>query len=120
MRKFLIGAALLGAVAAVSPASAQNYGRGYDRAEIHQIGQQIRMLDDRGRIEPRYAVQLHDEYRGLVRLSRRYQRDGLNWNERDDLQRRTYNLERKVRAYSRGGYGRGGYGRDDRYNRYDD
>lgn len=70
------------------------------------------------------AWRLRQDYQALVQLEAGYQRDGLNSNERADLQNRLTDLERRAGFSSGGGWNDGGgwnnggndggYGYDDR------
>ncbi len=122
MRKMMIAIAALGVAVTAAPAMAQGYGdrggwqgqRGdrYERGDIQQIGQRIERLAGTRQISPREAMGLRRDYRYLVQLERRYQHNGLNRAERNDLDRRTDALQRRLR-YERND-GNGYNGRDDR------
>ena len=122
MRKFLISAALLSAasIAVATPADAQYRGQGYGQAygqgygqaygqgygehrgggiqrELGEIRQQIRLGFDRGMLSRGEAARLtRDADRIQDRLQRRAW-DGLNFREREDLQRRVQQLRERLR-----------------------
>lgn len=50
-----------------------------------------------GELTRREARQLRYQFNDLLRLEARYDRDGLNYREREDLQRRYDDLSRRVR-----------------------
>ena len=137
MRKFLIGAALaastlIGAV----PASAQyypqraqpygysgygtqygnQYGYGQGRAliaRVDQIRQQIRQLDRRGALSNNEAYRPDSEAQQLRYRVRQLSYNGLNSNERYDVERRLARLEQMVRYEANDGndrYDGRGYG----------
>ena len=112
MRRFLISAALLSAaaMAVATPAEAQyrgpgqGYGQGYGefrgggiQRELGEIRQQIRIGFDRGMLTRGEAARLtRDADRIDERLHRRAW-DGLNFREREDLQRRVQQLRERLR-----------------------
>lgn len=164
MRKVLIALATAGtALALATPAAAQyypapppppyaqgygpGYGQGYGYGQqnfghvralqirIDRVQANINRLDARDVIREGTARRLRDESRQVERQLRRAARYGLNPYEANDVERRVFNLERRVRmAMGRGwrsGYGYAGYNgynngqwrdrdRDGRNDRYED
>jgi Spy/CpxP family protein refolding chaperone len=127
MRKFLIPALLISAVAVSAPAAAQHRG-GYDprpgygqhhggggiERQIDQLEQRIDRLRDRRLISNREAQRLMRQAEDIDRLHDRYRRNGLSRYEHDDLMQRIQYLRQNIR-YERQ------EGRQDRYDdRYDD
>ena len=106
MRPFLIPAALIAvaSVAVAAPAAAQYPGPGYGafggggiERELAEIRQQIRMGFDRGLLSRRDADHLtKDADRIEERLHHRAW-NGLNFREREDLQRRIQALRDRLR-----------------------
>jgi septal ring factor EnvC (AmiA/AmiB activator) len=108
MRKLLISAALLSAVAVAAPASAQRWddrGRGYGQNQTQGFDQQLQQL--RQRIDQMYQRRLlsNNEARklqGRVNDLRSrlydYSRNGLTYRERDDIQRRIYDLRQRIQS----------------------
>jgi hypothetical protein len=110
MRRFLISAALLSAasIAVATPAEAQYRGQGYGQGygefrgggiqrELGEIRQQIRLGFDRGFLSRGEAARLT---RDADKIEQRLQRrawDGLNFREREDLQRRVQQLRGRLR-----------------------
>lgn len=114
MRKFIIPAVVLAAVASAAlPAAAQSYGQSHHaRPPVHQVGyenwQSINArqagLDRRidqgvrsGQLSRREATRLRGEFNGLLRLEANYRRGGLTAWERNDLDRRFDRLSAQVR-----------------------
>jgi hypothetical protein len=110
MRKILISAALVSAVAMAAPAAAQyrDYNRGNDRnygynqgrnieREIDQIKQRIDQAARRGTISRSEANRLFRRADQLDRLADRYRRNGLSPREHDELQRRVQDLRQQLR-----------------------
>jgi hypothetical protein len=125
MKKLLIAATALGALAVNAPAAAQysNQG-GYANANAGgAIGVQNRIarLDARiqagvqaGTIDRREERSLRQQLRDIDRLERQYSRNGLSQQERADLQQRVrYFRDQLAMADGRGigqyGYNNGGY-----------
>ncbi|HWQ87474.1 hypothetical protein [Brevundimonas sp.] len=124
MKKFLIPAIALAAASIAVPAMAQNYQDQYrgdrdDRGRYEQdhrgdrnnrggwqsISQRKYQLDrriDRGernrQLSRREAQRLRAELNQLVRLEYSYQRGGLSYRERAELDRRYDRLSARVRA----------------------
>jgi hypothetical protein len=138
MRKFLISAVALSAMAtAVAPAAAQYYpqarGNGYGYGQNYQHGrsidqqlanlsQRIDRAFERRLISGNEARQLQREVQQIDRLHDRYARNGLTQREHWELQNRIQNLRQQIR-YERqeGRYDRRGDRYDDRYSdRYND
>jgi cell division protein FtsB len=136
MKKLLIAASALGALAAAAPATAQyaNQG-GYANANAGgAAGVQNRLarLDARiqagvqaGTIDRNEAHSLRQQLRDISRLERQYSRNGLSQQERADLQQRVRLFRDELAmadgrgrgqyGYNNGGYGNGGYDDDDAY-----
>ncbi len=138
MKMFLLSLAI-SAAAITGPAAAQNPdnryqdrpgsyrdddgGRGNMSARIEQLRERIEAGVESGAISRREAVSLRSSLRSLTQLERRYSRNGLNNEERQELQSRLRSLRQEVRQADNGAQGR--YedwdrqgGRDD--DRYDD
>ncbi|MDO9609028.1 MAG: hypothetical protein Q7J26_10930 [Brevundimonas sp.] len=112
MRKFIIPAVVLAAVASAAlPAAAQSYGH-HGRPPVYQAGygnwQSINArqanLDRRidqgvrsGQLSRREATRLRGEFNGLLRLEANYRRGGLTAWERTDLDRRFDRLSAQIR-----------------------
>lgn len=124
MKKYLIAAAGLSALAAAAPAAAQyypntgygqpaygygqqGYGYGYNNADQHglirsyivradQLRQRIERLDSRDRISEREARRLRSDAAELQRRTRDYARGGLSFNERRDLDVRMARLQQRI------------------------
>ena len=114
MRKFIIPAVVLAAVASAAlPAAAQSHGQSHHaRPPVHQAGygnwQSINArqanLDRRidqgvrtGQLSRREATRLRGEFNGLLRLEANYRRGGLTAWERTDLDRRFDRLSAQIR-----------------------
>jgi len=104
MRKFLISAIALSAVAlSAAPATAQyrggnnNGGAGIER-QIDQIEQQIDRLRDRRLISNAEAMRLSRQAEQIDRLHDRYRRNGLSQSEHRDLTQRIQNLRQRVQS----------------------
>jgi hypothetical protein len=120
-KKALIPALALAAASVAVPAAAQSYGYGHDRGDRYErdfrgwqpIAQRKYNLDRRidvglrnGQLSRREASRLRYELDRLVRLEYRYQRGGLSWRERQELDRRYDQLSRQVRYERRDRDGR--------------
>lgn len=139
MNRLLLGLAI-SAAAITGPAAAQtpdnryqdwpgsyrdddDGGRGNMSARIEQLRERIDSGVESGAISRREALSLRSSLRSLTQLERRYSRNGLNNEERQDLQSRLRSLRQEVRQADNGAQGgnedwdRQG-GRDD--DRYDD
>lgn len=128
MRKFLLSAIALSTVATVAtPAAAQyyqgrqNYGQGYGYQNNQNINQQLAQLSQRvDRLYQRRLISSNEARRltrqidQIARLRDRYARNGINQNERYDLQNRIQYLRQQVREERQ----EGRYDRND--GRYDD
>lgn len=114
-KKALIPALALAAASVAVPAAAQSYGYGHDRGDRYErdlrgwqpIAQRRYNLDRRidvglrnGQLSRREASRLRSELNQLVQLEYRYQRGGLTWRERQELDRRYDALARQV-SYER-------------------
>jgi hypothetical protein len=111
MRKFLITAVALSAIAATAPASAQyrggydprpGYGHGYGNgsdivAQLRQIDQRIARSFERGRITRNEARRLSNENHRIENRFRDYRRGGLSQREHYDLQQRIRDLREQLR-----------------------
>ncbi len=138
MKRLLLGLAI-SAAAITGPAVAQSSdnryqdrpgsyrdddsGRGNMSARIEQLRDRIERGVQSGAISRREALSLRASLRSLTELERRYSRNGLTNEERQDLQSRLRSLRQEVRQADNGARGR--YddwdrqgGRDD--NRYED
>ncbi|HEY7809202.1 MAG TPA: hypothetical protein VIA98_02345 [Allosphingosinicella sp.] len=116
MRKFLISALALSAIAVSAPAAAQyRGGGGYNQGgqgierQIDQMERQIDRLRDRRLISANEARRLSRQAEQIDRLHDRYRRNGLSQGEHHDLMQRIQNLRQSVRYERR-------EGRDDRRN----
>lgn len=118
MKKFLIAAAGLSAIAAATPAAAQwsqpqGYGYGYNQSQnglirsyivrADQLRQRIERLDGRDRISEREARRLRSDAAELQRRVRAYANNGLTWNERRDLDVRIARLQQRIQMDRRDG-----------------
>ena len=144
MKKFLIAAAGLSALAAAAPASAQyyqgygqpqGYGYGYNNYDqrglirsyiirADQLRQRVDRLDGRDRVSEREADRLRAVARDRQRRTRDYARNGLSFNERRDLDIRFARLQQQIRIDVRDGNGRwarnnGDWDRDGRWDNRD-
>ena len=106
MRKLLVSAAFVSAVAFAAPASAQRWddrGQGYSQGQTRGFEQQLQQL--RQRVDQMYQRRLlsNNEARNLQsrigdvrqRLYS-YSSNGLSYRERDDLQRRIHNVRERL------------------------
>ena len=147
MRTFLISAAtVIAAIAAASPAAAQyyptqtnpygqqqgypqqGYGNQYQGQQglvrsymmrADQLRQRVDRMDGRDRINERMAARLRGAAIDLQNRTRSYAQNGLNWNERRDLDNRLAGLEQALRQAREGrgnGYGNNGYNQGNGYN----
>lgn len=112
MRKILISLALatasVGGVAA-TPALAQSYGYAPARQiqrDINQLENRIERAAQRGTISRREAVSLRREANQIDRLFSRYQRNGLNRAEVNELRGRINRVEARLRVERRDRDGR--------------
>ncbi|MDT9599852.1 hypothetical protein [Sphingosinicella rhizophila] len=107
MRKFLVPAILISAVAVSAPAAAQyrgghNQGVGIER-QIDQLERQIDRARDRRLITRQEARRLDNQAEYIDRLHDRYRRNGLNQREHHDLQNRINRLRQQFRWERRDG-----------------
>lgn len=133
MHKLFAIAAL--SVLAAAPAAAQyssqaNVNANADaNADVNAgIGNRIAQLETRlqagirsGAIDRQETRSLRPQLRELTRLERQYSRDGLNQQERRDLQQRIRAVRQQIRTADNGSYDRNeryGYNDDDYYDRY--
>jgi opacity protein-like surface antigen len=116
MRKFLISAALVTATMAMAtPADAQYRGQGYGQVygsgysqfrgggiqrQLAEIRQQIRIGFDRGVLTRGEAERLSRDADHVERRLQRRSWDGLGFREREDLQRRIFELRQRLRFES--------------------
>jgi hypothetical protein len=130
MKKLLIAATALGALAVAAPAAAQYQSQnGYSNVNAGGaagVNNRIARLEARiqagvqsGEIDQREARTLRMQLRDITRLERQYSRNGLTQQERTDLQGRVRMFrDQLARADGRGGgqygsnqgYGNQGYG----------
>jgi hypothetical protein len=92
------------AAASLAGAAAPAFAQGPRPSDWQPLTQRQDNLDRRidqgmrsGQLTRREGRQLHREFNNLLRLEARYQRGGLNFRERADLQRRYDILSRRVR-----------------------
>lgn len=101
MRKLILSAAILSAVAVAAPAAAAAQHRGYQNAgieqQLDQIENRIDRLRDRRQISRGEANRLERQAEQIDRLHDRYRRGGLNRAEVRDLQGRIQNLRGQIR-----------------------
>ncbi|HEY0147397.1 MAG TPA: hypothetical protein VGB70_00170 [Allosphingosinicella sp.] len=129
MKKLLIAASALGAIAAAAPAAAQysNQNNQGVYANVNAggaVGVQNRLarLEARiqagvqnGTIDRTEARTLRQNLRTITRLERQYSRNGLSQQERQDLQQRVRSFRDQLamadgqRGNGLGGYNNGGY-----------
>jgi len=114
MRKFLIPALIVAAVAAPAAAQprsgydARRGGAGIER-QIDQLEQQIDRLRDRRLISSNESQRLARQAEQIDRLHDRYRRDGLSRREFAELDQRIQALRQRVQEERREGrYDRGG------------
>lgn len=100
MKKLIFGLLAAAALGAAVPASAQ----GPRPSDWQPLGQRQDNIERRidqgmrsGELTRREGRQLHREFNYLLRLETRYRRDGLDFRERADLQRRYDALSARVR-----------------------
>ena len=96
--------AILLAAASIAGAAAPAFAQGPRPSDWTPLAQRQdnieRRIDDgmrSGQLTRREARNLRGEFNGLLRLEARYQRDGLNFRERADLQQRYDALSARVR-----------------------
>jgi hypothetical protein len=104
MKKLVFGLLAAASIAASAPAFAQG-PRPSDWQPLSQRQDNIEHRIDNGmrsgQLTRREARDLHRQFNNLLRLEARYQRDGLNFRERADLQRRYDQLSQRVRFEKR-------------------
>jgi hypothetical protein len=138
MKKFLIAAAGLSAIAAATPAAAQyypaqpvpyGYGQpvpyGYNQqygyanqqqlvqayiARADQLRARVERFDGRDRINEREARRLRQAAIDLQNRTRSYARNGIDPNEQRDLDLRFANLQQRIAVQARDGNNRYGRG----------
>lgn len=100
MKKMVFGLLAAAALGSAVPAFAQG-PRPSDWQPLAQRQDNIeRRIDEgmrSGQLTRREARSLHAQFASLLRLEDRYRRDGLNFRERTDLQRRYDALSARVR-----------------------
>jgi hypothetical protein len=124
MKKLLIAMTAVSTLAMAAPAAAQwanqgnvnanaNAGVGVDN-RIARLEARIQAGVQNGSIDRSEARNLRMQLRELRRVERQYSRDGLNQQERADLQMRLRTFRDQLRLADGGGtgygYGNGGYG----------
>lgn len=120
-KHFILAAAVIG-LAPAAPASAQLggviqqgieglLGGGGISSRLATLESQIRLSFERREISQSEAARLQDELVRLRQLEQSYRVDGLNRDERSDLQQRLRDLERRIQ--------RARFDRDDRLDRED-
>jgi ribosomal protein S20 len=100
MRKIILSAAILSAVAVAAPASAQRWDNGGARhvqQELNQIEQRIHHAAQRGLLSRNEARRLFTRAERIERLAYSYQRGGLDHREHRDLQNRLQDLRQELR-----------------------
>ena len=106
MRKLLISAALVAAVALSAPASAQRWGdrshgysqgqtRGFEQ-QLHQLRQRIDHMYQRRLLSNNEARNLQSRIGDVRHRLYSYSRNGLSYRERDDIQRRIHNVRERL------------------------
>ena len=139
MKKLLIAASALGALATAAPAAAQytnqnsqgaygnvNAGGGMGlQNRIARLDARIQAGVQAGTIDRNEARTLRQQLRDITRLERQYSRNGLSQQERQDLQMRVRNFRDQLamadgrRGNDQYGYGDGGaYGQGGPYDAY--
>jgi hypothetical protein len=100
MKKLAFGLLAAATIASTLPAYAQG-PRPSDWQPLSQrrdnIEQRIDQGVQNGQLTRREARGLHSQFNSLLRLESRYERDGLNFRERADLQHRFDALAQRVR-----------------------
>lgn len=100
MKKLVFGLLAAATVAASAPAFAQGpHASDWVPLSARQDNIEHRIDDGMrsGQLTRREARTLHRQFNDLLRLEARYQRDGLNFRERADLQHRYDRLSQRVR-----------------------
>ena len=113
MSKFLLAAASVSALAMAAPAAAQ-YGQSQSQqavgagfeARFDRLEARLRAGVQQRSISNDEARLLDAQLRRLRDLFRRYAADGLSRDERQDLQRQTWELRRQIRIADSGGWDR--------------
>ena|SRR5665213_1127519 len=92
------------AAASLAGAAAPAFAQGPRPSDWQPLSQRQDNIDHRidegmrsGQLTRREARSLHTQFNSLLRLEARYERGGLNFRERADLQRRYDALARRVR-----------------------
>lgn len=103
MRKFMLSLALAGATVAVAaPAAAQRYGGGFRPAQdiqrdINQLENRIQRATQRGNLSRREAVGLRRDANQVQRQFYRFQRNGLDRGEIQQLRAQINRIEYRLR-----------------------
>jgi hypothetical protein len=114
-KKALVPALALVAASVAVPAAAQSHGHGYGHryershpGRWQPIANRKYQMDNRidvgvrtGALSRREANRLRTRLNSLVRLERNYSRNGLNWRERQRLDRDYDRLAREIRSERR-------------------
>jgi hypothetical protein len=116
MKRIILSIAAAGAIAA---SAAPAFAQGPRASDWQPLSARQSMIERRidqgvrsGQLTRRETMGLRGAFQDLLRLEARYERGGLNYNERVDLQRRYDGLSARVRLEKHDGESR--YG-DDRY-----
>jgi septal ring factor EnvC (AmiA/AmiB activator) len=102
MRKFMISIALGATMLSVTPAMAQRYGGGFQPAreiqrDINQLENRIQRATQRGNLSRREAVSLRREANQVQRQYYRFQRNGLDRGEIQQLRAQINRIEYRLR-----------------------
>lgn len=117
MKKIMMTMAAVSALAMAGPAMAQTASGNFD-ARIGQLQTNLQAGIQSGRITRSEAVGLREQLRQLSQLERRYSRNGLSRDERNQLQQRIQTLRQQIRMAERNGDNRRA-DRNDRNDRYE-
>lgn len=130
MRKVLISIAAAGVALAAAPSMAQSwgnggYGGGYGNGSYNngygrpgnvtpwQVRDMVERAINRGEVSRRDAKELREDVRDLMRQDARARRNGYDWGERRDIDRKSGDILRDLQRARRGGNGYGyGNGND--------
>ena len=108
MRKLIISAALLSALAVTAPASAQrwddrnqgyaqNQARGFDQ-QLQQLRQRIDNMYQRRLLSNNEARKLQGRVNDIRERLYDYSRNGLTYRERDNIQARIADLRQRIQS----------------------
>ena len=111
MRKFLLPIAIASIALSATPASAQRYGGGFGPAreiqrDINQLENRIERATQRGNLSRREAVSLRRDANQLERQFYRFQRNGLDRGEIQQLRSWINRLQARLREDRRDRDGR--------------